>query len=267
MTAAAPKTKRPGGAPTPAEPKSSDTPNEGIPMNELTHITTSGHATMSSVELAELCEKRHDNVMRDIKTMFDALEIPALSFEGSYVGGNGKALPCYNLPRDLTMTLVTGYSIPLRKRVIDRLDELEQRVADPAEVLNDPAAMRGLLLSYTEKVLDLQAKVEEMRPAVEALEQIAEAHGSFNRTEAAKHLGIPPHMLMRWMTTNGWTYRRPGSKDDIAYQSKIVAGYLEHKIATGQRSDGSEWVSTQVRVTGKGLTVLAKAFPKQVRAA
>lgn len=236
-------------------------------MNELTRITPNSHATMSSREIADLCEKQHAHVMRDIRTMLDALELGQSNFGSTYLDAQGKVRECFNLPRDLTMTLVTGYSIPLRKRVIDRLDELEQRAANPAEILNDPAAMRGLLLSYTERVLDLQAKVEEMRPAVEALEQIAEAHGSFNRTEAAKHLGIPPHMLMRWMTTNGWTYRRPGSKDDIAYQSKIVAGYLEHKIATGQRSDGSEWVSTQVRVTGKGLTVLAKAFPKQVRAA
>jgi len=80
---------------------------------------------MSSRELAELCEKRHDNVMRDVKAMLDALDMPALKFEGSYVGDNGKELPCYNLPRDLTMTLVTGYSIPLRKRVIDRLAEYE----------------------------------------------------------------------------------------------------------------------------------------------
>jgi phage regulator Rha-like protein len=102
-------------------------------------------ATMSSVEIAELCEKRHDHVMRDIKAMLEALEITAPKFGGWYKGGNRKELPCYNLPRDLTMTLVTGYSIPLRKRVIDRLDELERRqVSDPAAVLNDPAAMRGL---------------------------------------------------------------------------------------------------------------------------
>lgn len=145
--------------------------------------------------------------------------------------------------------------------------ECERRAKDPVAALNDPVAMRGLLLTYSEKVIELQSRVEEMKPAVEALEQIAEAHGSLNRTEAAKHLGIAPHLLCRWMRTNGWTYRRAGSKDDIAYQSKIMAGYLEHKVTTGPKEDGTEWISTQVRVTPKGLTVLAKAFPKTARAA
>lgn len=143
----------------------------------------------------------------------------------------------------------------------------KQSVVDPVAMLNDPSAMRGLLLSYSEKVLELQGQVQEMQPAVDALDQIAEAHGSFTRTEAAKHLGVAPHMLCKWMTTNGWTYRRAGTKSDIAYQSKILAGYLDHKVRTGPKPDGTEWIETQVRVTPKGLTVLAKAFPQAARAA
>lgn len=236
-------------------------------MNTLMNTTANGLATMSSIEIADLCGKRHDNVMRDVKTMLEALNLDLLSFEGIYRDARGREQKCVHLPRDLTMTLVTGYSIPLRKKVIDRLDELERRVSDPAAVLNDPAAMRGLLLTYTEKVIALESRVEEMQSDVDALEQIADANGSFCRTETAKHLGIPPHVLIKWMRTNGWTYRRPGAKEDIAYQSKLATGYLEHKVSSGPRPDGTEWISTQVRVTPKGLTVLAKAFPKSARAA
>ncbi len=236
-------------------------------MNNLTITTGEGPTTMSSLEISELVEKRHDNVMADIRTMLNALDLPALNFQGSYVGGNGKALPCFNLPRDLTMTLITGYSIPLRKRVIDRLNELERYAASPQAVLNDPAAMRSILLTYTEKVIELEHRVDEMLPTVEAFEQIAGAHGSMSRTETAKHLGIPPHVLCKWMRTNGWTYRRAGAKEDLAYQSKMNSGYLEHKVSTGPKSDGTEWIGTQVRVTPKGLTVLAKAFPPSARAA
>lgn len=236
-------------------------------MTEHTNITQGTAATMSSREIAGLCDKRHDNVMADVRTMLAALELSALTFQGSYMGGNGKELPCFHLPRDLTMTLITGYSIPLRKRVIDRLDELEHRAINPIALLNDPAAMRGILLSYTEKVIELEHRVEEMLPTIEAFEQIAGTHGSMNRTEVAKHLGVPPHVLCKWMRTNGWTYRRAGAKEDVAYQSKMNAGYLEHKVSTGPKSDGTEWIGTQVRVTPKGLTVLAKAFPPAARAA
>lgn len=176
----------------------------------------------------------------------------------------------YHLSIDMAKELAMVERNEKGKQARQYFIECERRAknaVDPVAVLNNPAAMRGLLLTYSEKVIELQSVVEEMRPAVEALEQIAEAHGSFTRTEAAKHLGVAPQMLCRWMTTNGWTYRRPNSKDDIAYQSKITTGYLEHKVSTGLRPDGTEWISTQVRVTPKGLTVLAKAFPKAARAA
>lgn len=236
-------------------------------MNALINTTGSGPTTMSTREIAEICDKRHADVMRDCRVLFSELELGESSFAFTYIDTQNKERPEYRLPRDLTMTLVTGYSIPLRKKVIDRLDELERRLADPATVLNDPAAMRGLLLTYTEKVIALESRVEEMQSDVDALEQIADANGSFCRTETAKHLGIPPHVLIKWMRTNGWTYRRPGAKEDIAYQSKLATGYLEHKVSSGPRPDGTEWISTQVRVTPKGLTVLAKAFPKSARAA
>ena len=236
-------------------------------MNEMIHTTGQCPATMSSREIAELTGKRHPDVKRDIEKTLADLEEDVSSFAHIYLDSMNREQTEYRLDRELTETLLLGYSAPLRRKVLARLRELEGIVADPARALNDPAALRQLLLDNVEKVLALESKVEEMKPALEALEQIAEAHGSFNRTEAAKHLGIPPHTLIRWMKTNGWTYRRPGAKDDTAYQSKIVAGYLEHKISTGPRPDGSEWISTQVRVTPKGLTVLAKAFPKQARAA
>ncbi|WPM80991.1 antA/AntB antirepressor family protein [Brucella pseudintermedia] len=172
-----------------------------------------------------------------------------------------------DMAKELSMVERNKKGKQARQYFIECERRAKQIVADPVAVLNDPAAMRGLLLSYTEKVIELQSKVAEMQPAVAALEQIAEAHGSFTRTEAAKHIGIAPHLLCKWMTTNGWTYRRPGTRDDIAYQSKINAGYLEHKVTTGLRPDGTEWISTQVRVTPKGLTVLAKGFPQAVRAA
>ena len=237
-------------------------------MNELINTTGGAPLTMSSREIAELCGKEHKHVLRDARKMLEALSLEEKGYAHIWTNPqNGQDYEELRLPRDLTMTLITGYSIPLRKRVIDRLDELEHRAANPAAALNDPASLRKLLLDNVEKVIALEAKVEEMREDVEALEHLTDATGTFSRTEAAKNLGIPPSLLIRWMKTNAWTYRRAGAKEDLAYQSKIAAGYLEHKVTTGPRPDGTEWVSTQVRITAKGLAVLAKAFPRAARAA
>ena len=47
--------------------------------------------TMSSREIAELCDKGHKNVMANIRTMFDALEMP-----------DERSAECY--PISLTLT-------------------------------------------------------------------------------------------------------------------------------------------------------------------
>ena len=46
--------------------------------------TQPAEMTMSSLEIAALTGKRHDNVLRDIRTMLEELEMDALKFEGSY---------------------------------------------------------------------------------------------------------------------------------------------------------------------------------------
>lgn len=63
--------------------------------------------TMSSLEIAEITGKEHRNVLRDIRTMLDDVEIDQLSFEHVYVDAKGEERPCYRLPKDLTITLVT----------------------------------------------------------------------------------------------------------------------------------------------------------------
>lgn len=49
-------------------------------MNDLSNITGGSPTTMTSVEIADRCGKRHDNVIADVKTMFDALELDLLTF-------------------------------------------------------------------------------------------------------------------------------------------------------------------------------------------
>lgn len=133
---------------------------------------------------------------------------------------------------------------------------------DPIEVLNDPAAMRGLLLTYSEKVINLEAKVEEMRPDVLAFERIAKADGFLNITEAAKALGVPRNRLFKWLHANGWIYRRAGAKNWLGYDTRVRAGLLDHKATPIARPDGTDKICEQVVVTPKGLTKLAKEIGK-----
>jgi len=216
---------------------------------------------MSSKEIASLCEKDHKHVIRDIRVMIDALgDGPDLGHVEERKDSRGYTLE-FMLPRDLTMTLVSGYNVQLRHRIITRLNELEQRsAADPIAALSDPATMRGLLLVYSEKVIELQ-------PKADALDRLVTADGSLCLTDAAKSLGVRPKDLIDFMRSHGWIYTPPGGRGYIAYAAKLQQGLMEHKTTTVHRSDGSEKVVTQARVTAKGLARLAQEFPAPAKAA
>jgi hypothetical protein len=92
-------------------------------MNEITQSIK----TMSSREIAELCGKRHDNVMADIRNMCESLKIQSTEFSGDYKDDKGRTYPCFNLPKRETLILVSGYDIVTRAKIIDRWQELENQ--------------------------------------------------------------------------------------------------------------------------------------------
>lgn len=207
-------------------------------MNMPANPDSFNTVTMSSRDIADLCEKRHDHVLRDIRAYVGAilqmergLDVRSLDWSGKEgvqvfgetpIGGvtaametnpqNGQSYPVYHLDKSATLTVVSGYNVLLRKRIIDRWLELEAGTpADPLRALNDPATMRGLLLTYSEKVLALEAKVGELSEKGDALDRIATADGSLSITEAAKALQMRPKDLFSWLRANGWIYRRAGA--------------------------------------------------------
>lgn len=226
--------------------------------------------TMSSREIADLCEKRHDHVIRDIKKMLDELGEDAPKFGGMYSDSYGREAPCFNLPKDLTLTLVAGYNVVLRKRIIDRWMELEATPRLPD--LSDPVVLVQLLTEHASKRIEAEkraqvaeAKAEGMAEDVAAYDRIARADGSLNITEAAKNLGIRPKDLFDWLSRNGWIYKRAGSSSWLGFQTKCNQGLLEHKTTTVLRADGSEKITEQVRITAKGLAILAKLIKPTAR--
>lgn len=106
-------------------------------MNMLAQFNQN-QKTMSSREIAQLCEKEHFNVKRDCEVMFKGLNLDALKFEGIYFDSMNRQQTEYLLDEELTMTLVTGYNIVLRNRVIKRWKELELQANLPSYAIDDP---------------------------------------------------------------------------------------------------------------------------------
>lgn len=236
-----------------------------------------GEAFANSRSVAAFFDKEHRNVLQAIDGLLSAEpDLGLRNFQqGSYTlpGTGSQQHRCFDMNRDgftlLAMGFTGGKALKWKLRYIDAFNameaELRSRPVDPMAMLNDPASMRGLLLTYSEKVLALQNENASLVPKVEALERLAESEGSFCITDAAKTLQVQPNTLFRFLRSHGWIYRRPNTTHDVAYQSKLAAGLLEHKTTTITRSDGSEKTATQVRVTPRGLARLAEELPSAVR--
>lgn len=88
--------------------------------------------TMSSLEISELTGKEHKNVIRDIRIMLDELKKDGSDLSHVREDKDARGYTAmFHLNRELTDTLLTGYSIPLRRKVIARWHELEAKAAQP----------------------------------------------------------------------------------------------------------------------------------------
>ncbi|KTB62640.1 DNA-binding protein [Pseudomonas fluorescens] len=227
-------------------------------MNTL--VAPSNTVTMSSREIADLTGKQHKNVLRDVNVMLEALEKAGsdLSQAVRYTDERGRTSEV-RLDRVLTETLLTGYSIPLRHRVVTRLQELEKVSRHSMSLPTSFAEALQLAADQAKQNASLHQVIQQQAPKVQALERLAGTHSSICITTAAKQLGIGPLKLFKWLSDNRWIYRRASFAAWSAYQPRITAGLLEHKLVrVGKGAEEDLKVVEQVMVTRKGITTLAE---------
>lgn len=143
-------------------------------MNEIVNITKGSGLTMSSREIAELCEKRHDHVLRDIERMLLDIGAPnfgAADFEAEYIDGQGKPRKEFRLPKDLTITLVTGYRADLRYRVVKKLEEMESVRPTAVPTTAEAFANAFLMIAESERrQVEQQKAITRLEDKVERVE-------------------------------------------------------------------------------------------------
>jgi Rha family phage regulatory protein len=128
-------------------------------MNELTLNSAS---TMSSREIAELTGKNHADVMRDIRKVFEEVEIGESKFACTYLDSQNKERPCYNLPRRECDLVIAGYSAKYRLAIIDRWIELESKnVKTPLQLAREQVILyERLEASQAALSMAVQTKAE-----------------------------------------------------------------------------------------------------------
>lgn len=232
-----------------------------ILMEQLLPITNENASTltMSSREIAELCEKEHRHVARDIEVMFEQLEINPKGYVQIWTHPqNGQSYREFMLPKDLTLTLVAGYSVKLRKRIIDRWLELENQ-QNPTALLpqNYLQALEQLVASEKEKqALVLENKA--MKPKADFVDLYVDIGTTKSLRETAKILNMPEKAMIAALERDKALYRQSGNL--IPYSDKQSRGLFT--VKTGTAEHGHNF--TQTRVTSKGIQWIAQRYASEL---
>lgn len=226
-------------------------------------ILPSTCATMTSLEIAELVGKRHDNVKRTIETLMESGVIvrPQIEDEpGVDAMGRSRKTQVYRFAgeqgkRD-SIIVVAQLSPEFTASLVDRWQELESQLAKPRE-LSRLELIQMALESEQEKLRleedkrALEHRIEEDAPRVAFAKQVEVSEGSISVAQAAKILGTGRQRLFAFLRQAGWVTRK-----NEPYQSKIEAGYLDVKLGSWEHPDHGVQQSVTALVTGKGLVKL-----------
>lgn len=216
--------------------------------------------TMSSREIADLCETRHNQVVETIERLMSSgvLRESRNTTRRVQPQGGGRPLDVYDLTKRDTLVVASGYRDDLRARIIDRWIELEQEKA------NGGFQIPRTIGEALRLAADQAEQIEEMKPKVLAFERLDTAEGNLTVRPASKVLGVPEHKFTKWMEVNRWAFRQNGKGSLQAYVEKRNAGYLDHKLGRYVDSNtGEDKVSATLVITPKGMAQLAQIFAKE----
>lgn len=222
-------------------------------MNALTPLEGTS-LTMSSREIAELVDARHNDVVATIDRLF-AKGLLRSSRETRREATGGRPIDVYDLCERDTHLVVAGYSDEHRARVIDRWQELERRQTQPRlpAVPQSFAQALRLAAEQQEQIELQQAALAAARPKVVYAEAMLNADGTVLVRDAAKTIGVPVRKLERALREKGVIL--PDNSPAARY---VTQGYFKESLHSYDTNTHGRQLSRVARVTGRGLEFLRR---------
>ena len=203
--------------------------------------------TMTSREIAEVTDKQHQHVKRDIEKMFSELNEDVSKFGRIYTDSMNRSQTEYVLDKEHTECLVTGYSAMLRMKVIKRMHELEEKTRVPQTL---PQALR-LAADLAEQKAELESKLAIAGPKADFVDHYVNATGLMGFRQVAKLLKVKENDFRVFLMDNNIMYKLAGKM--TPYSQHLDAGRFQ--VKTGEADNGHAF--SQAKFTPKGIQWVA----------
>ncbi|WP_250489961.1 phage antirepressor KilAC domain-containing protein [Caballeronia sp. INML2] len=217
-----------------------------------------GAPTMSSREIAELVESRHDKVKQSIERLAarGVIVQPPMGVEQLADSlGRPRSETVYRIGKRDSYVIVAQLSPEFTARLVDRWQELESRAAQPAVNLDDPAFLRGALLQYTERVIALEQKVAEQAPAVEFAHAVRDTNDAISIGQMSAVLGIGRNRFFARLRADHILMA-----DNLPYQIYKDRGYFRVIESVWIDEAKEPHPTFKTLVTGRGQVFLQRKY-------
>lgn len=145
-------------------------------MHEVSNIFTK-EKTISSLEVAEMVEKEHKNLMRDVRNYvaeLNQLKIEPVDFfqESKYKDGKGEERPCYNITKkgcEFIAHKLTGIKgTKFTALYINRFHDMEEQLK--------PKSSAEMLLIYAQQFYEQEQRLQSVEHNIKQIEAKITTH-------------------------------------------------------------------------------------------
>ncbi len=221
--------------------------------------------TMTSLQIAEVTGKPHNDVLKAIRAMEPAwVKITQGKFSlSTYTDRSGKSNPCYQLTKTECLYVATKFNDEARAKLVIRWEELERQNAQPSIPQNFAEALR-LAATQQEQLEAQRAELEAAAPKVAFANAMLVSKNSCLVGELAKIISqngytIGQNRLFQWLRENGYL-GRIGEYYNVPNQRYVEQGLFEVKRSTRSGSSGELYNITTTKVTPKGQEYFLQKF-------
>lgn len=225
---------------------------------------------VSSRDVAESFEKRHDNVMRDIdKLQKDVLNFEEMFQESSYEDSYGRNQKCYLMNRDGFSLLAMGFTgqkaLDWKLKYIEAFNALEKEYNSPEKIMARALLMADKQIKeLTIRNSEQKQLIEEQQPKVLFAQSVESSNNSCLVGELAKILrqngiDIGQNRLFCWLRENGYLGRK-GEFYNTPTQKSMDLGLMTIKKNVINQPDGTIRTTTTTKISGKGQIYFINKF-------
>lgn len=229
----------------------------------------------SSRNVAEVFEKRHDNVIQATRALECGNEFRLLNFqESSYVNEQNREMPEYLITRDGFTLLAMGFNgkkaMDFKVKYIQAFNEMEARLNNPfgqfqSAIPTSMAEALKLAASLEEQRAELAVKVEADAPKVLFADAVAASHSDINVGDLAKLIcqngyDIGQNRLYNWLRSSGYIMKEGTSSSNMPTQRALQMKLFRVKETAVTTSDGTVIVKKTPKVTPKGQQYFINKF-------